>query len=166
MCHAVKSILITISGALHCCMYIPSKVRQIAVICCILHNLALRTDLCNSSTQLVVQPVICIILFVNWVLKTLRVEINNGISGCHWSLVNSPCVSIALYTLLWIFAFKSMYIHGVYCTSLTKYAVWFRMSSSAFHGLKFVLQTGHGIFVTAVFPMIMKPKTVTNIMNV
>lgn len=51
MCHAVKSILITISGALHCCMYIPSKVRQIAVICCILHNLALRTDLCNSGRQ-------------------------------------------------------------------------------------------------------------------
>lgn len=51
MCHAVKRILITVSGALHCCVFIPSKVRQIAVICCILHNLALRTDLCNSGAQ-------------------------------------------------------------------------------------------------------------------
>lgn len=49
MCHAVKRILITVSVALHCCMYLPSKVRQIAVICCFLHNLALRTDLCNKT---------------------------------------------------------------------------------------------------------------------
>lgn len=51
MCHAVKCTLITVSGALHCCMYIPSKVHQIAGICWILHNLALRTDLCNSGAQ-------------------------------------------------------------------------------------------------------------------
>lgn len=41
------------------------------------------------------------------------------------------------------------------------------MSSSTLYGqFQFVLHTDHGIFITAVFPMILKPKSVTNTMNV